>query len=360
MRTANYEKFLYGCRFCPMCKPASDTSNATYLECHSTRAHAMTIWRVANDIKDYTDRDVELLYETNLDSVSEAFCVDHYPVSEYLLCARQDIVDSGRAPKYVKEIEARAQKITSNPNGDTAILSCEAADFAYDKALERVSKIANKLGVGVIQGYSGVSAHALGLESKAKELAKDLADAIKSAGVKKILADGPETYYALKVLYKDFDIDLSGVEICMLSQYIKCDGNDSVIKGKKVFLHDVRASYYLADTKPDEKIIMPDFFGPENLLGEGEVYDAPRSIVKTLGADEAFSVWSRAMARSFGMDDGMYITLPKLAKRLAERRMNEIKDLDVEYIVTDSLATIMFLEEIGLNDVKALWLAEIL
>jgi hypothetical protein len=111
LRTKQYEKYLLGCRFCPMCKPASDTSNATYLECHSTRAHAMIIWRVSNGIKEYSNKEIELLYKTNLDGVSEAFCVDHYPVTAYLLAARQDIVQMGKAPEQVAKVFNRTQNI---------------------------------------------------------------------------------------------------------------------------------------------------------------------------------------------------------------------------------------------------------
>jgi Fe-S oxidoreductase len=321
----------------------------------------MTIWRVSNEIKDYTDRDVELMYETNLDSVSEAFCVDHYPVSEYLLAARQDIVKAGRAPTYVKSFEERDQKIQTRVNGDTTIISCEAADFAYDAGFDRVLKIADKLKVGVIQGYSGVSVYALGLEDKAKELAQGLVKTIADAKVKILLADGPETYYALTKLYGEMGVSLpEGVEVKMLSAFADQGNPNSMIAGKKVFFHDVRASYKLADTQPDEKVIMPDFFGPEELLGVGEVYDAPRKIIKNMGANMVFSVWSRAMARSFGMDDGMFLVLPKLAQKLAKRRMSEIVGLGAEYIVTDSLATVVFLETIGINNVPVVWLPELL
>ncbi|RKY01203.1 MAG: hypothetical protein DRP54_04095, partial [Spirochaetes bacterium] len=62
-----YRKYLYGCRFCPMCKPASDVANVTFLESHTTRARAMMLWRILNGYSDFSERDVELLYQSTLD-----------------------------------------------------------------------------------------------------------------------------------------------------------------------------------------------------------------------------------------------------------------------------------------------------
>jgi hypothetical protein len=346
-----------------MCKPASDTSNATFLECHSTRAHAMIIWRVSNDIKEYTDKEIELLFKTNLDSVSEAFCVDHYPVSEYMLAARQDIIEAGRAPETVKAVLTREQRIESVLRGETAILSCEAADFAYDAAFERTTSIAEKLGVGVIQGNSGASSYFLGDEKKAKELAEGLVAAIVLSKVKTILTDGPETQYALTRLYARLGVHLPD-DLCIrtLSSFAaeKRSPDTSVsLAGVKVFYHDSRASWWMAESKPDEKVIMPDFFGPEELLGSGAIYEEPRKVLKALGVEPVFSVWTRAMARSMGMDEGLLLTYPQLAEKLARRRLAEIKRSGSNCIFTDSLATIVFLSIIGSDELKVIWLPEI-
>jgi len=364
MRTERYEQYLYGCRFCPMCKPASDTSNATFLECHSTRAHAMIIWRVSNQIKPYSDKEIELLYKTNLDSVSEAFCVDHYPVSEYMLAARQDIVEAGRVPEVVKSVLARNQRIDVESRGKTTILSCEAADFAYEAAFERVSAIAEKLDVGFIQGYSGASAHFLGDDRKARDLAEGLTAAIARSGVSTVLTDGPETYYALTKLYARLGVHIpENLSVRMLSSFAAEASPSNVsnkITGMKAFYHDARACWWMADTKPDEKVIMPDFFGPEKLLGTGALYDEPRGLLKDLGVKLVFSVWTRALARSMGMDEGLYLVHPQLAEKLARRRLAEIGRCGSECLVTDSFAAVVFLSIIGSDGMNVVWLPEIL
>ena len=370
-RTKDYEKYLWGCRFCPMCKPASDTANVTFLECHSARAHAMIIWRASNGIKEYTDKDIELLYKTNLDGVSEAFCVDHYPVTSYMLAARQDIVEAGREPQVVKNVFdrfGREQRIeTKNvKKGGAVVLCSEALSFGYDKATERVGALAEKTGAGVIAGYGGVDHYVLGNTQKAVDEASALVKAIADSQAKTVIADGSETWFALTKLYPELGVKLpEGVKVVNMNDFA-FDGKDiskTAITGKNVFVHDARASYFLRDENTDEKVIMPDFFGPEELLGTGRVFDAPREIVDKMGAKRLFSVWSRAMARAMGMDDALYLTYPELAVKIAAKRIKEIAGLNAEYIVTDSFATVMFLESAkpeGVETIKTVWLPELI
>jgi hypothetical protein len=166
-------------------------------------------------------------------------------------------------------------------------------------------------------------------------------------------------------LYPEIGVELpSDVEFENMNKFA-FDGKDisqTAINNQKVFFHDARASYYLCDAKPDELVIMPDFFGPEALLGTGDVYELPRSIVDRMNASRKFSVWSRAMARGIGVDDALYLTYPKLALKLAERRITEIINIGAEYLVTDSFATVMFLGSINLEclkNIKIIWLPEL-
>ena len=368
LRTKEYEQYLWGCRFCPMCKPVSDVANATFLESHATRAHAMIIWRVSNGIKDYTDKEIELLYQTNLDSVSEAFCVDHYAVSSYLLAARQDIVDAGRAPKVVCAVFERAQEIrvSGATKGGAAILCSEALSFGYQEAVQKVSDVAKKLGAGVIAGYSGVDAYVLGNTKKALADANDLVKAIADSGVQTIVADGTETWYALTKLYPEIGVTLpQGVKVVNMAEFAFAskDVTKSDITGKDVFVHDARASYFLREGEADEKVIMPDFFGPEELLGAGKVYETIREIVDKMGAVRKFSVWSRALAKSMGMDEALYLTYPDLAAKIAAVRLKHIAEIGAQYIVTDSLATVLFLENTkpeGSENIKPIWLPQLI
>lgn len=341
-RTKEYEQYLLGCRFCPMCKPASDSLNATYLECHSTRAHAMIIWRAMNDITSYSEKEVELLYQSNLDGVSEAFCVDHYQTTGYMLAAREDIIEAGKAPAPVVELLNRQQSIKIKRSQDT-LLFAEGADLAYELAWDEAEKLANKVGAGVIAGFSGYIPYVLGAKAKAIEEARAMAEAIHQTGAKRLIVTGPESYFTFSKMYKELGITLN-IRVIMISQMMFSDAAALSVQNRKVFVHDARAAYYFCEDKPDEKVIMPDFFGPEELLGTGEIYELPRKALRAGGAELMFSVWSRAMANAMGNDEGVSLTYPALAKKMAQRRLKMIAQTGAEIVVTDSMATFVYLK----------------
>ena len=63
----------------------------------------MLLWQIINGFAQW-DRDIgQLLFESTLDSVSQEWCVNHYPVPEYILAAHADIVEAGFAPTSVNE-----------------------------------------------------------------------------------------------------------------------------------------------------------------------------------------------------------------------------------------------------------------
>ena len=344
-KAKKYEKYLWGCRFCPMCKPASDSLNATNLECYATRAHAMIIWRAVNDIKAYTAKEAELLYKCNLDGVAEAFCVDHYPATGYMLAAREDIVSAGKViPEPVAAVLSRPQNIKTEATGDVLVYA-EGADICFDIAWEKARALAARLKAGTIAGHNGYVPYMLGDWAKAKKEARLLAEKIAATGAKTLVATGPESYYAFTALYKELGIHLD-VKVVSATEMLFADSGASGVSGKKVFFHDARAAYFLGDTKPDEKVIMPDFFGPEELLGEGSVYTLPRKALTDGGAELLFSVWSRAMANAMGNDEGVALTYPALAEKMAARRLRMIEATGAETLVTDSLATIVYLKSL--------------
>lgn len=343
-RTKIYEEYLLGCRFCPMCKPASDTLNSTFIESLSTRARAMIIWRVLNGERNYTPKEAELLYRTNLDGVSEAFCVDHYPVSDYLLAAREDIVASGPVPAPVEAILEREYKVEIEPKGET-VLFAEGMELDFNRAWAKAVGLGKKIDAGVIAGYTGYLPYVLGCRNKAVAEAKAFTEALVSAEVKTVVAPGPESYYTFTKLYQELGVEFP-VQVVSLIQSLFNGSGASGVAGRKVFFHDTRASYNLRESDPDEMVIQPDFFGPEELLGSGEVYELPRLILQKGGADLVFSVWSRGLANAMGNDEGLSLTYPKLAKTVTKRRLQHIADLGAELVVTDSLATVIYLDSL--------------
>jgi len=324
-----------------MCKPASDSLNATLLESHATRAHAMIIWRAMNAETGYTAKQAELLYKCNLDGVAEAFCVDHYPTRAFMLAAREDIVEAGAEPEAVKAVLNREALFACEP-GDM-ILFAEGSDLGFDGALAKGKEIAKKIGSGVLTGTNGYAPYVLGGRKKAAQEAKTFVEQLKKAGAKTLVTTGPESHYAFTKLYSELGVELS-VKVVTLTELLFAGKGAKGVEGKKVFFHDARAACGLGDTMPEEKVIMPDFFGPEKALGTGVVYESPREVLKKGGAEFTFLVWLRAMANAMGNDEALALTYPALAKKMAARRLGMIAQTGAEIVVTDSLATELYVE----------------
>ncbi len=63
----------------------------------------MMLWRVVNGMAEFSARDAEIIFQSTLDSISQAWCVRHYPVSKYVIAARHAILEKGLEPDTVKQ-----------------------------------------------------------------------------------------------------------------------------------------------------------------------------------------------------------------------------------------------------------------
>ncbi len=366
----DYEKYLYGCRFCPMCKPCSEVGNVTYRESHTTRARAMLIWRVLHGASEYSIRDVELLYQTTLDSVSEAWCVNHYPVSGYLLAARRRIFEEGLAPEPVRSILDRLREsgFETSPGGDTVFLACETAENGYVDGRTRYRKMLERLDLDatLLIGCSGLTSFVLGDVEGARGAAERLLGELRSRGTKRIVVDGSDTFYALTRLYPELGLEPpEPAGITTLSRYCvehAKNRKNKALNGRRVLVHDARSSFLLCDRPPTDEVIQPGFSGPEEALGTGAIYEAPRMLADSLGASRVFSIWTRGLSRSSGADDGLALTYPSLARRVAVKRFEQAEIAGADDIVTDSLAAVALWETLTPAErrgIGSVWMPEL-
>ncbi len=364
----HYNNWLKGCRFCPMCKPAAEVANISMIESHTTRARAMMLWRITNQIADYTLRDVEILYQSTLDSISQSWCVEHYPVSAYVVAARAEVYAKGLAPQPVLNALQAWTPEKIDVKGEVILLASEASNCSDRSVLQLALGVLKKIGIRAepLTLPSGAVAYSLGAMDRAHTEAEHIRGLIQTSGAHTVIADGPQTLWALTRIYPALDVPLpKSVTMVSLTQLIsRAVGEGTLIaasyKGKKAILHDARSACLLADRMAQDQAIQPGFQGPETILGEGEVYDAPRTIIDSLGMERLFTTWSRSLAKSCGADDGLSFTYPDLARALAHSRFREAEELCADMIVCDSLLCAHHLKENhdgSAGDVK--WIAEL-
>lgn len=363
-RLEPYQKELYELRFSPMCKPAAEVANLTQLESHTTRARAMMLWRVAQGMLAWNRREVELIYQSTLDSISEAFDVFHYPMSQYMLAARADIWEAGLAPDSVKEaVEANSAPADNAPGGSTLLLAGEIAQLGSESLLAPVQAALQKSNVTAATwvAHTGALAYALGAWDVAQKQAQQIVAQIKAGGAQTIIADGPETAWALTKIYPALDVNMpDGVSVTLLSEVLAQNGSPANQNLGKVFVHDSRPACLIADEMASNLAIMPGYLEDETAFGKGVVYDAPRQVVDALGAKRIFGTWTRSLAKTSGADDGLWLTYPNLAAGLAGQRLDYAGRVGADTLVTDSpLAAAFLAQHIAARQIQVKLLAEL-
>jgi Fe-S oxidoreductase len=366
MRLESHKQALYELRFSTMCKPATEVANLTQLESHTVRARTLMFWRLAMGYLEWGPREAELTYESTLDSISAAFDVFHYPIHEYMLDARADIWDRNLVPETVKRVVAasEAQEVPPAPKAERLLLAGEIAQLGSDSLLEPIQAALKAAGVAAPAWVvpTGALAYALGAWQVAKTQAQQVVKGLSQSSAKTIIADGPETAWALTKVYPALGVELpEGLSIQLLSQALADNLEPDKQDLGKVFVHDSRPAYLIAAEEPLHTAILPGYTADETAFGRGLVYEAPRALVDALGAERVWGSWTRALARSSGADDGLWLTYPDLAAGLAQQRLDHAESLGATTIVTDSpLAAAILKEQAAGRQIEVKLLAELL
>lgn len=355
-----------------MCKPAAEVANANLIESYTTRARALMLWRIAKGFATFTKRDVEILYQSTLDSVSKAWCVNHYPVNDYMVSGRSIAFKTEYTPPSVKSAVEREPTETESPSGTNKshvlLLAGEAAECDNNEFIAKALKVLGKCGIEAEPAVvmSGALAYSLGAIEKAREQAKRVIDLMMKSQTHKVIVDGPQTQWALLKIYPNLNVSLpETVSVTNITEEIFKASSNNKIKpvagdGEKVIIHDSRSACLVADTIAKDKAILPDFNGPEELLGTGRIYETSRELIDIIGMKRVFNVWSRSLSKSCGADDGLWLTYPEIAKSLARQRLDDFKNMGAEMVITDSPLCKMHLSnERADNDVQVKWVPEL-
>lgn len=362
-RLLDHQQSLYELRFSPMCKPAAEVANLTQLEGHTVRSRTMMMWRVSAGHLEWGRREVELVYESTLDSISEAFDVFHYPISRYMLDARADVWEAGLAPQNVKDVVARETEKSPEPPqnlpADMLLLGGEIAQLGQGDYQETLNERLPDIPLWI--SPTGVLSYVLGARDIARSRAKDIVAGIQKSGAKTVIADGPETAWGLQSVYPDLGVELpKNVIIQLLSGFLLKNARIEKDVLGKTFIQDSRPACLIAEKMPNHLAVVPGFIEDETVFGEGQVFDAPRQLVDNAGAERVFGNWTRCLAKSCGADDGLWLTFPELARGLVRQQVDYVKGLGADVIISDSPLCANYLSKnAGEDDLPVYWLPEL-
>jgi len=384
-RLPAHRDLLAALRFCPMAAPAGETVAVTRLETHAIRARTLMLWQIAAGLRRWTPRAAEVIHECTLDGVSEAYDPYHPPIATVMLDARADAWEAGVAPDPVRRaIAALARHAAvrwvpaataadcpppaaaddAAPHAPGAVLVAgELAVAGRNDWLAALPRLLARCGPGTraLLAPTGALPLLLGERALAAAQADALLEALHASGATRVHADGPETEWMLRrglaalgrALPARIAVEPWLDAVAGQSAPVRCNA--------PVFVHDARAAYPLADVQPSARVVMPGFDrqpgADESECGDGEVYRAPRRAVARGGLATVWGTWCRALAKSSGADDGLWLAAPPVAAALARARLRWVRGLGARVLVTDSVLAAAWLQRHAAADDPAVaWL----
>jgi Fe-S oxidoreductase len=334
MHTQAFNEYLTGCRFCPMCKPFGEVSNLTHLEIHTTRIRAMLIWQVLNGMRSWSPETARSIFESTLDSVSQSWCIHKYPVADYILAARADIVEAGCAPEEVMRYQIPAPDqsflglIGTEGNGSTMIFypgdALSARDAGSTNAALKLFRMSNeKVELPLEWMDSGALAYCLGLldisQDQAARTAAMLNRSIHTYKAGRLVVDGPLTHWMLKTIYPKLDpgnkIQAPVISIC-----------DRIFDPRSLALK----------ANGSEPLLVYALTSEFTRLMEGGsgIFRDMLSLVPGLQVIEPSD--GLELADGSGAGGALHIPFPKLSSAVSKARVREAQLRHANCIVTDS------------------------
>ena len=327
MRIEKYSNYLTGCRFCPMCKPFGEVSSLTNDEPHSTRIRGMLLWQITNGFVQWNREISQLLFECTLDSVSQEWCVNHYPVPEYILAARADIVEAGFAPTSVNDYAIKPNKEFANNlqsfmGKDSSIVFYPGDALAVNAPAS--TEAALKLLTGANQDVPlpnelhdiGALAYCLGRHELARAQINRVAELLQDAT--KIIVDGPLTLWFFTKIFPEFGKRFhEAVRIELLTDYLADLIENKIIRLKK---NNVKINS----------------LGSEFSRLTDLEYQPFRKLLNSVeGMEWAEPYDGLELANSSGAGGGLHLTSPEFARQISQLRVDEAKQSGAECLVSD-------------------------
>jgi len=328
MNILRYEEYLYGCRFCPMCKPFGEVSNVTKDESHSTRIRGMLLWQVVSGKAKWNENIAKIVYESSLNSVNKEWCISHYPVPDYILAARADLVEAGIAPTSVKDYSiptfsdfAESLARFDNSLGEIMFYPGDAIAAndpgAAKAALELISAAGHSIRLPEKLIDSGALAFCLGRKDLALSQAKNVVSSL--SGVSTVIVDGPLSMWALTKVYPQLGVSLPGkVQVCQLYDWLLSlhEQNKLVLESKKL------------------KVFMLGSEFTRLIDGSYSAYRSLLSKVSGLQIIEPFD--GLELSHSSGASGGLHLVAPELSQAVSQQRISEALHAGADCIVCDS------------------------
>jgi Fe-S oxidoreductase len=322
------------CRYCLMCRHVCPVAHVTRLETLTPHGWGLTIASVRRGLVDWDEGTVGVIYKCSDCGACRAHCVTDQPLPDAIAAARAEVVEKGRAPAVVSELEQKIRK-WGNPHaaqephavqgqGEVALFVGDEAQYLWPGALSAALKLLGSVGVrpvligaGRSNGYLPTS---LGLPGLAKSIVQANLSDLKGSGAKRLLVLTPGDFFTFRQLVDD----RLGVEWPqdVLLQEVTTFLADELDAGRlRLARSSVNAPYAYLD--------------PTHSVRVTTRYDAPRKLltaVWSVPGKELF--WRRERTHPCG-DGALQFTNPPISEQLTMARLEDAAGRGIKIVVTE-------------------------
>lgn len=361
--TQNNLDTIAACRYCPMCRQSCPSEFISYRESDTPRGRAILLHNIYKGDKEFDQSAIEAVYNCFLCFSCRSWCegynVKGYDIPELIKFARRDIVEKRMAPKIIEKIktslveynnslgidrkEAFTVQQKRTETGEVLYILGEGVNYINKEIAKSVINILDKVYINYAylrdEPACGKILDLLGYRNEAHEKAMIMAGKIKASGCKTVVVSDPLTYDAFMKDYPDWGINLEGLEIMHVSQFI-----EKLIKSGKLKVNQSDVKVTLADS---------EYLGRNN-----RVWDSPRLVIKSVAGDNYVEMqWHHDYMQptgeaAFTFDDEIFTRGEELGKKISQKA----EEAGAEVIVT--LSAIAKRNISSTTDIKVLDIAE--
>lgn len=345
------------CRHCLMCRHVDPVGHVSHNETLTPHGWGQLVASERRGMISWNDDTVDRLFAFADNGNCRTHCVTSQPLPEAIAAVRAEVVEDGRAPDTVYELEERLRE-WENPyeeqapepaegSGEVALFVGDAARYLRPSVLDAALRLVDGLGMDpVLIGRgrnSGFLASSIGLRDVASTLAEsNLAD-LDASGAERLVVLSPEGKFAFSQMY-DERLGLGVPEDVEIVELVELLAEQNGANGLSLSGDGPSESYAYLD--PTHAVRLP------------ERHEAPRALLDRVRSGERKELfWRKERAHPCG-NLALRYTHPDLAESLTRARIEDALDVGARAVVTEDAGTLdqlLLYSEAGSPEVESLY-----
>ncbi|MBK8047133.1 MAG: (Fe-S)-binding protein [Anaerolineales bacterium] len=317
----------------------------TKLESLSPHGWALTIASQRRGLIEWNTDSVGALYHCADCGLCRANCVTDQPLPNAIVAARNQVVESGLAPRPLYTLadalahwgNPYAEQMPVQPTGagEVALFVGDEAMYRWPAALEAATRLLEIIGIKpVLVGRgrnNGYLASSLGFAAVAHDLIAATIAEVAAVGARRLLVLAPADLYAFG--------DLAGERLQLkLPEGV-------VLEAVTDVLDNALQAGQLA-LRHAEQLAAWAYVDPTHSARIGRSGDAPRRLGAALGGEPLELFWRRERAHPSGAT-ALRFSLPHMAYLLAQARLQDAQRQGAQIVVTEAPGDLAILSEVA-------------